>query len=196
MYVVPRKAMEFYNVSDNALRAWANSDKIKYIKTKGGHRRYYIENKPTSNNEPRKVIYARVSSKKQHEHLQNQIKFLSEKYPTYRVITDIASGINFRRKGLESLLDGVFKGTISEIVVAERDRLTRFGYELFEWICKQHNVKLICTGSSRTSDTNELSDDLMAIITVFSARYYGRRKYSKLSKAEILSNDESKDNDE
>ena len=78
------------------------------------------------------------------------------------------SGINFERKGLKTILEGVFKGNIKEIVVSHRDRFTRFGYPLFEWICKQHNTILICDHQEETNnpkEANELTEDLMSIIS-------------------------------
>ena len=129
-----------------------------------------------------KIIYSRVSSNKQKEDLQRQTEYLQTKYPEHQSITDIGSGINFNRKGLRQILEGVFKGNITEVVVAHKDRFTRFGYDLFEWIFEQHQAVLICDNKDNKDNkepTNELTDDLMSIITVFTARYYGKRKYKK-----------------
>ncbi len=180
MYVKPKQATKYYNVSENTLRTWSTSGKIKYIKTEGGHRRYFIETKteqPIKEPECKKIIYARVSSKKQRDDLVRQSGFLQQKYPSHTLITDIGSGINFERSGFRRILEGVFNGGIQEVVVAHKDRFSRFGYTLFEWIFKQHNSKLICDTESELEENQELSEDLMAIITVFTARYYGKRKY-------------------
>lgn len=182
MYVKPKEASVYYNVSDNALRTWANKGQIKYITTKGGHRRYFLEkeNRETPRNtERRKIIYARVSSRKQKADLGRQAEYLQSKYPDFTLVTDIGSGINFERTGFKRILEGVFKGTIEQVVVAHKDRFARFGFSLFEWIFKQHDSELVCDTKSETSEQQELADDLMAIITVFSSRYYGRRKYNK-----------------
>jgi len=190
MNVTPKEASKYFNVAENTLRSWSNQGKIKCIKTKGGHRRYYI---PKNNKEekqqfkPISIIYARVSSSKQRSDLQRQSQFLKQKYPQHQLITDIGSGINFKRKGFKTILEGVFKGSIQEVVVAQRDRFTRFGYDLFEWIFKQHGSQLICHSEDNegkqeekeTQPEKELTDDLMAIITVFSSKYYGRRKYKR-----------------
>lgn len=181
MYVKPKEASKYYNVSENALRTWASTGKIKFNTTKGGHRRYLIDdtNSLTENikTERQKIIYARVSSNKQKDDLDRQSKYLKSKYPKYTIITDIGSGINFERKGFKRILEGLFKGNIEEVVVAHRDRFTRFGFSLFKWIFEQQNSKLICDTSTEVTEEKELSDDLMAIITVFSARYHGKRKY-------------------
>jgi predicted site-specific integrase-resolvase len=182
LYVTPKEASKYYNVAENTLRTWSLQGKIKYTTTKGGHRRYMLptpENQTNQTNQTKqiKVIYTRVSSKKQSEDLKRQTDYLKNKYPTHTIFSDIASGINFERKGFRTILEGVFKGNISEVVVAHKDRFTRFGYSLFEWIFKQHDSILVCDQESETDKENELSEDLMSIITVFTARYYGRRKY-------------------
>lgn len=190
MYVTPKQASKHYNVSEQALRSWAIQGKIKYITTKGGHRRYSITEPNGCKNEPiEKVIYARVSSKKQQGDLDRQIQFLQSKYPDYRVVSDIGSGINFNRKGFKGILEGLFRGAIKEVVVAKRDRFTRFGFDLFEWIFREHGALLLSdTTGSQDHPQEELSEDLMAIITVFSARYYGKRKYKVLQENKDLSN--------
>lgn len=184
MYVKPKKASKYYNVSENALRAWANKGQIKFITTNGGHRRYLLEEEHIDKQpEPVKlnIIYTRVSSHKQKDDLTRQTEYLKQKYPDHKIISDTGSGINFKRTRFKKILEGVFKGTIKQVVVANKDRFTRFGYDLFEWIFKFHQSKLICdaqeTINKEHSTNKELTDDLMAIITVFTARYYGKRRY-------------------
>ena len=187
MYVKPREASKYFNVSDNTLRCWARDGKIQYFTTEGGHRRYLLptERSNQSQNETmrQKIIYARVSSSKQREDLVRQVDFLKIKYPNHVVITDIGSGINFERVGFKRILEKLFSGNVEEVVVAHRDRFTRFGFSLFEWIFKRHNATLLCDTEASTSDGGELSEDIMAIITVFSARYHGRRKYASRQRA-------------
>ena len=185
MYVPAKEATKYYNVTDQCLRHWANTGKIKYNTTVGGHRRYYIGNGIGGGTEPVdepekeqfKVIYSRVSSAKQRGDLLRQTEFLQSKYPTHISITDVGSGINYNRPGFKRILEGVFRGNIKEVVVAERDRFSRFGYTMFEWIFQQHQALLICDSKEDKFPRDELSEDLMAIITVFSARYHGKRKY-------------------
>ena len=173
-------------MTDNTLRIWANNRKIKYITTKGGHRRYLLEpenkieiikkNSEEKQQIQNKVNYARVSSRKQENDLQRQKEYLKGKYPEHCIITDIGSGINFERPGFKRILEGVLKGNIKEVMVAHRDRFTRFGYNLFEWIFSLYGSKIICDNRQERNQQEELSEDLMAI-TVFTARYHGRRKY-------------------
>ena len=184
MYVEPRKASKYYGVSENAVRMWANKGQIKYTKTKGGHRRYILQDKKQQEikqNKAKEIIYVRVSSRKQQSDLTRQTTYMSQRYPNHTTISDIGSGINFKRKGFKRILEELFKGNIKEVVVAHKDRFSRFGFSLFEWIFKQHGAKLICDKEPTSDPTSELAEDLMAIITVFSARYYGKRKYKAAS---------------
>jgi predicted site-specific integrase-resolvase len=174
-FVSSKKAQEIYKVKEQTLRDWANSNKINFITTAGGHRRYCII-KPQENKQS--IIYARVSSKKQENDLERQVKYLQKRYPNHEVIKDIGSGINYKRKGFRRILEQLFKGNIEEVVVSSSDRFSRFGRDLFEWIFEQFGTKFtILSRGKYKSNQDELAEDLMEIITVFSARYYGRRKY-------------------
>lgn len=180
MYVRPKEACKHFNVCDQTLRTWASTGKISFITTEGGHRRYLLST-PDKPPEPEelKIIYSRVSSKKQQTDLCRQTEFLKQHHPTHKIISDIGSGLNFNRKGFKRILEGVFNGNIKQVVVAKRDRFTRFGYDLFEWIFHHHGATLICLDSNQEDPQHELTEDLMSIITVFSAKYYGKRRYRK-----------------
>jgi len=175
MYVKPKIASKHFKVSKNTLRTWSSLGKIKYIRTEGGHRRYCLLTSTEKQTNQIKIIYSRVSSEKQKDDLSRQTEYLTNKYPDHKVITDIGSGINFEREGFKKILEGVFKGNISEVVVTHKDRFIGFGYSLFEWIFKQHKAVLLCDQEKEVEPKNELSEDLMSIITVFTDRYYGRR---------------------
>ena len=183
MYVSSKDAQHFFKVSSDTLRRWADENKIKTIKTKGGHRRYLIQQSNQLQNkkdkEGEKVIYARVSSKKQESDLNRQIIYLSNKYPNHKVISDIASGINFKRPGFNSILDGIFNGNIKEIVVFSHDILLRFVFELFQNICSKFDTKLIVDSDTTKykSPSEELAEDLLSIVTIFTAKYHRSRKY-------------------
>ena len=109
--------------------------------------------------------------------LKRQEDFFRQKYPSYVLVTDIGSGINWKRKGLKTILEQCIDGNVEEVVVAYKDRLCRFGYELFEWICKKHNTSIVVLNPvSETEDrTKELSEDLLSIVTVFVAKNNGLR---------------------
>jgi predicted site-specific integrase-resolvase len=166
---------------------WADRDEIEFIKTDGGHRRYKLPTEPTS--EFGNYIYARVSSKKQDGDLQRQIEFLKKLYPDYEVIQDIGSGLNFKRQGFRKILEQLFKGNIREVVVSSSDRFSRFGArDLFGWLFENFGGKLTFLNNKEYKNPNEeLSEDLLEIITVFSARYHGRRSYTNNKESADLS---------
>ena len=105
VFVKSKDATSYYNVSDSTLRKWAREKLIRTETTKGGHWRYWIEDKSQQSNTPQNeqlsnyIIYTRVSSKKQSRNLDKQSIFLKSKFPNYTLITDIGSGINYNRKG-------------------------------------------------------------------------------------------------
>ncbi len=182
----------YLHVSDVTLRAWAKEGKIEFSRPPGKctHRRYNVrkflygneetstESSPSQNRQS--IIYARVSTRGQSENLERQTLFLREKYPNHKLITDIASGINFKRKGLNTILELAFKGQLQEVVVAYKDRFCRFGFELFEHIFKSlSNAKIVVLHNRETSPNEELVEDILSIVTVFSARINGRKKYGK-----------------
>jgi predicted site-specific integrase-resolvase len=176
-FVTPEKARRYFNVSDNTLRKWDLEGKIETVRV-GKHRRYKIDTK--SNVESfvkEKICYARVSSFDQKEDLERQVSVISSKYPGYRIIKDIGSGLNFKRKGFNSLLESAIRGHIEEIVITNKDRLCRFGFELIESILRINNGKIVVLYDEDKSPDQELTDDVLSIITVFSAKVYGRRSH-------------------
>jgi len=187
----PGQLSRLLGVTTNTLIEWEKTGKLKSAKTNGGHRRYIYERikceEDIQEKGKKNIIYARVSSSKQRSDLERQIATLQQRYPKHEVIQDIGSGINFKRRGLRSLLDQVFEGNVSEVVVAHRDRLSRFGFELFIDIFKRFGVRIQVVGSEDVQEPSEvLVNDILSIITVFTARYYGSRKYNLLSKDQDL----------
>ena len=188
-------------VSISTIRNWARAGTIAFKTTPGGHHRYDINSvqqstrKPQSYNLPRTTkstsqtkepvngaIYCHVSSAKQKEDLQRQIDTLREQYPTYQEFSDICSGLQYKRKGLSRLLECVQAGTIKEVVVAHKDRLARFGTELIEWLLKQAGTTLIVLDKATLSPTEEVTQDLMAIVHIKSCRLNGQRRYKAFLK--------------
>lgn len=184
-YLRPEEACELLNVTVRTLLNWDYKGKIKCIRTEGGHRRFLKTDllKLKSKSEPkqtgRKICYCRVSTSSQKEDLERQIEYLGNKFPDHEIIKDIGSALNFKRKGFISILDSGIKGDISEIVVTHKDRLCRFGFELVERIIsKTSNGKILVLNREKTSPEEELTQDLISIITVFSSRLYGLRSHS------------------
>jgi predicted site-specific integrase-resolvase len=182
----PNELSKLLGVTNECLRIWGAEGKIKFTTTEGGHRRYIY--KVVEKDERMSIIYARVSSSKQQNDLQRQVNYLKEQFPNYEVITDIGSGLNFKRKGLLRVLECLFSGNIKEVVVAHKDRLCRFGYEIFEFMFQKHGVVLrVLENEGIKSPINEFAEDVLSIVTVFTARYYGSRKNKILQKDKNLS---------
>jgi putative resolvase len=176
-YVPSREAAKVLGVHPNSLRSWANQGKIQVKLTPGGKRLYDIESFIGIVHATQSICYCRVSSIKQRDDLERQVAYMRERYPTYEVITDIASGLNFKRKGLRSLLERVLRREVCDIVVAYKDRLARFGFDLLKWLVESHGGKIVVLNDVSMSPADELTQDLLAIITIFSCRMHGLRKY-------------------
>lgn len=177
MYVPSRKACLELGVHANTLRRWADEGKIRYIKTASGQRRYDCSSVEQSGSTKKNYCYCRVSSSKQKDDLERQVQFMSERFPDHTILKDVGSGLNFRRKQLRFLLEECLSGRVGEVVVAYRDRLCRFGFELLEWFFTQNAVKLVVLEQQELSPQQELVADLLSVITVFSCRVHGLRKY-------------------
>lgn len=175
-YVNTRTACKQLGVHPNTLRNWDKAGKIKTMRTPGGVRLYDLDSLESGR---RKFIYARVSSRNQKDDLKSQIEHLKTRYPTHELIEDIGSGLSFKRKGFKTLLELVLSGEVSEIVVAHRDRLCRFGFELMESVAEKCNCKLVILDENQLSPQAELVNDLLSIVHVFSYRVHGLRKYSR-----------------
>jgi putative resolvase len=174
----PSEACTKYGVSISTLRRWGKTGVIKEIRAHGKHRRYLDESfTEKAIIERRHIAYCRVSSSKQKDDLNRQIESFKKTHPDYEIISDIGSGLNFRRKNLLRMVDAVLCGNVEEIVIAHKDRLCRFSYELISWICDRAKTKLIVQNQNLHTREQELSEDLMAIIHVFSCRHHGMRRY-------------------
>lgn len=192
VYVKAKEARKQLGVTDVTLRTWATAGKIKYIRVEeDGNRLYEVDNfiaerEKEAKEEKRKYIYCRVSSYSQKDDLERQIAYLKERYPEHEVVKDIASGINFHRKGLNKILVDTMQGIVGEVVVAHRDRLCRIAGDHFEWLFKHYGVNFVIEDKQEYSPESEFSEDLFSIIHVFSARHYGlRRKYTTKKSKEI-----------
>lgn len=189
MYVPLRTAASHYNVSKQTIAAWAERGDIEFIQLPSGHRRFKIKGsgniqdkriEQEEKNEKLKICYCRVSSHGQKRELQNQIDYMQTKYPGWTIYTDIGSGLNWKRQSLKTILRLSLQGNVSHVCVAHKDRLARFGYDILEFIMGQCGVKLVCDHQeAHTSKEKELVDDILSIVTVFSARIHGQRHYQK-----------------
>ena len=137
------------------------------------------------------IVYTRVSAVAQKPDLANQRKAL-EAYCQQHTITvdewlsDIGSGLNYKRKQFNRLMELIELGQVRRLILAHRDRLVRFGYEYFEAFCERHHTELVVLNAEAMSPEHELVRDLVAIVTVFSARLPGLRSYRKVLKEAAL----------
>jgi len=182
--VKANEAAIYYNISIPNLRKWAREGTVPVQRTPGGQYKYIIpsandepEQTPTDDNWTQHIIYARVSSRKQFDDLQRQSNYLKQLYPNYSIVTDIGSGINFQRKGFKTILERLFQGHIKSVVVAHQDRFVRFGFDFFQWLFTKFNAVLETVDNPSISNGEYIVSDIMEIFTVFTASYYGRRKY-------------------
>ncbi|MBW4501523.1 MAG: IS607 family transposase [Scytonema hyalinum WJT4-NPBG1] len=162
-------------------RRWEKSGIIKAIRTPSGQRRYDItsyQGLQTTRRKRATITYARVSSRGTYADLDRQVSVLKSLYPDSELITDIASGLNFKRAGLRTLLGRLRTGDIGLVVVAHKDRLARFGFDLIQWLCEQDGAELLVLNQNNLSPERELVEDILAIVHVFSCRLYGLRSRS------------------
>ncbi|TWH61371.1 excisionase family DNA binding protein [Dulcicalothrix desertica PCC 7102] len=175
-YVPPRVAASKLGVSTKTLERWLEAGKIEGIFTQGGQRRYNLDSIiPVRRGNPADervtVLYARVSSRSQKTEMQQQVNFLKSRYPDAEIITDIGSGLNFKRKGLQALLDRVLSNTIKLVVVAHKDRLCRFGFDIISWLCTRQQTEILVLDQKNLSPEREMVEDILAIFHVFSCRF-------------------------
>lgn len=191
-YVASRKAATYYDCDPRTLVNWADKGLVPFRLTPGGQRRYAIPvndapRKKEADNTKAKYCYCRVSTQKQRADLSRQQDAMRAEYPGHKLVSDIGSGLNFKRPGLLAILESAMRGEVEEIVVAHRDRLARFSIELIEWILRKHGVRLVVQHASLDSSPEaELVEDLLAVVTVFACRTHGRRSHKKRKAGEAV----------
>lgn len=188
-YVSSKNAAIRLGVHPNTLRALEKENKIEVIWI-SGQRRYNVD-KYIQELLPRKrkIIYCRVSSSKQKDDLERQCQFLTEKYPDHEIIKDIGSSVNFKRKGLKQILESAMQRKLKEVVVAHKDRLARIGFDALKQIIELSGAKLLVHKEDIKSREVEFAEDLASIVTIYSARLYGRRKYKIVEDQDIPESD-------
>ena len=137
----------------------------------------YLQGNQENNQEAETVCYCRVSSHQQKDDLQRQVQFMQERFPDANIVTDVGGGLNFQRKGLVSLLERLHRGDKLQIMVAHRDRLARFGFELIQWMAEQNGGEILVLDNTDHSPQQELTEDILAILHTFSCRLQGLRRY-------------------
>ena len=184
----PKDFAELLGVSVKTLQRWDRDGILKANRTPTDRRYYtydqYLQFKgiQTENDIRDTVIYARVSTRNQKDDLQNQVEFLKQFCNAKGIIVnqcveDFGSGLNYNRKKWNRLLDEVMANKIKTIVISNKDRFIRFGYDWFEKFCEKFNTKIIIVNNETLSPNEELVQDIISILHVFSCRLYGLRKY-------------------
>lgn len=189
-FCTSNQAAKFLNIHPNTLRSWEDKNIIQSFRsTDKGHRRYNIQEFLSKRNKQeelpiikKNICYCRVSSRNQKEELKNQVEYLKSKYPNHDIITDIASGLNYKRKGLQKILDYAKQGIIGQIVVTFKDRMCRFGFELIQYVIESSGGEILVLNQIESSPQEEMVKDLTSIIHIFSCRLYGLRQYKKTIK--------------
>ena len=178
-YKTPRETSEILGISIDRLRRLAENGTISTIRTPGGQRRYDVQGYLDAQTETTltTIGYCRVRGKSQSDALASQVAYLQKHYPEAEIIRDFGSGINFKRKGLRTLLERVLRGDKLRIVVAHRDRLARFGGEVIQFLVEQNGGEVVVLDETLYSPEEELTADLLAILHVFSCRMSGLRRY-------------------
>ena len=188
VWTSPSQARKYLGVCSATLRNWDRRGLIPTQRTPTGFRLYDVsqfkKKQEASQESPQasapvareRYVYARVSSPKQKEDLERQVESLHTSYPEHIVISDIGSGINFQRRGLQKLLQLSSAGLVEEIVCTHRDRLCRFAFDLLQYVFQLHDTKLLVHYKDESENVHdELANDILAINTVFICRMQGRR---------------------
>lgn len=186
----PKDFAEMIGVSVKTLQRWDREGILKANRTPT-ERRYYTYAQYLSymgnrlNKDTREcVIYSRVSTRNQKDDLKNQTAFLRQYCNAGgvivdRCIEDYGSGLNYNRPQWNLLLDDVMEGKVKTIYITHRDRFIRFGFDWFEKFCLKYQTEIVVVNNEELSPQEELVQDIVSILHVFSCRLYGLRKYKK-----------------
>ena len=173
----------------STLQRWDREGRLKAHRTPT-NRRYYTHDQyleyigQKADKDKLRVVYYRVSSSGQKDDMESQRQALEQfciaaGKPIDKWVKEIGSGLNYKRKNFTALMDMVERGEVSEIIIAHKDRLVRFGYEWFERFCDNHGTQITVMNVESLSPEEEVTKDLLSIIHCFSSRLYGLRRYKK-----------------
>jgi putative resolvase len=191
----------------HTLQRWDREGRLKAGRT-ATNRRYYTDEHlrevlqlqmPESSTKA--VAYVRVSSQAQKPDLKNQ-RLMLEQFAIAQNISidewveEIGGGLNFKRPKFLRLIDQITIGEVNTLVIAHKDRLARFGFELLEHLCQINKCRLVILDSTKHSPEQELVQDLMTIIHYFSSRLYGLRNYRKALKEALKDDSRTQDKTE
>lgn len=192
-YLSAKQVKETYHITSQTLHNWRLGGKIRFEKLPSGKLVYYPFDTNTSLDKC--VIYARVSNTKQKDDLVRQISILRQFMGANGVIvdaeySDVASGMNETRPGFTKLIEACATGTIKQIYITYKDRLTRFGFDYIKKMCALWGVEIIVINATTEQDfQQELTQDLVSIIHHFSMRMYSNRRKLLKEMSEEISKD-------
>ena len=186
----PKDFAELLGVSVKTLQRWDREGILKPNRTPTDRRYYtydqYLQFKGINiEHDKRKVVInARVPTKNQRDDLQDQTAFLRQFCNARGMIVDqciedYGSGLDYNRKKWNGLLDEVMEQKVKTIVITHKDRFIRFGYDWFERFCMRFHTTILVVNNEELSPQEELVQDIISILHVFSRRLYGLRKYKK-----------------
>ena len=174
-------------VSAQTLRNWDKNGKLHPHHTTASGYRYYSQEQLNEvlhikpKNERITIGYCRVSSKKQKDDLERQVEnvrtYLLAQGQPFEIIRDIGSGINYKKKGLQELIKRISENKVEKVVILYKDRLLRFGFELVEYLALLHHCEIEVIDNTEKTQQQELVEDLVQIITVFSCKLQGKRAH-------------------
>ena len=173
-------------VSVDTIRRWEAEGKITSRRTKGGHRRFLASalagEEEKEKNELPALCYARVSTRDKKDDLNRQanalVAYCENKGWTTELVKDVGSGLNYKKRGLNKLIEKIINQEVSRLIITDKDRLLRFGAELIFSLCGHYQVEVIIINRKpEMSEEEELVQDVLEIIQVFAARLYGRRSH-------------------
>jgi putative resolvase len=199
MKVSIAEAARILGVAQSTLRRWDETGQFNSERTPAGHRRYDLDslkrwavNRLPSKTARVTLAYARVSSHDQKEDLVRQglllTEFCTQNGWVFEVIEDLGSGLNYQKRGLRQVIKRICSREVGRLVLTHKDRLLRFGSELIFTLCEEFGVEVVIINQSdrELSFEEELAQDVLEIITVFSARLYGRRSHQNKKLMETL----------
>jgi predicted site-specific integrase-resolvase len=187
------EAAKILGVNPQTLRRWEDDGVIKPFKRTPKSTRLYSlqELLGTKDLSYPTIAYARVSSNDQKEDLERQHAvleaFCNKNGWQTEIIRDLGSGMNYNNKGLLRLLERIVHGQMSRLVLTHKDRLLRFGGDLIFRICELQGIEIVIINKGeQPSFEEELTGDVMEIMTVFCAKLYGRRSHKSKKLAEDI----------
>jgi len=208
-FVSPSEASKILGVHQRTLYKWEEKGIIETIRSPGMGKRFYNVEKylrthgnykvdkvlndnddysGIDKNKTRlKLVYVRVSSQGQKDDLVRQIDTMTSRYPNHLLIKDIGSGLNLNKRGIRKIIDWAIEGRVEELVVAHRDRLVRFGFDLIKDLIEKYSKGKLIIEDEKNAELEpeeELVKDVLQIMNVFVAKMNGLRKYKNLKNNE------------